>query len=450
MQLEQQQSQKQTLSPQQIQSTKILQMGIQELREYIDQESLENPLLEFPDQPGEDLSDAPLREQVEWRESDDPQNALYHRQDSEGSDPLAHVGRWEDDEQDLGRYILSQFLGTELEPQVLEGIRFLIEQLDDRGWLEEDTDALFARSGLPRQVMERALLELQAADPAGVGARDLAECLCLQIQRWAGDHRLSEVIVRGHLDALAKGRYRYLAQELGADEDSVRAACAFVQTLDPHPAMGFSARQSLPYIIPDVTVTSLPGHLELTLNPTAIPRLRLNQDYLQMLQTTQDEQVRSYLTDRSARAKELIRNIEQRGHTLLRCLQFMAGHQEAFFRSGPGHLAPLTMEQTAEALSLSTSTVSRAVRDKYFQCQWGVYPLSFLFSRSFGGSDASSEQAKVLLRRLVDGETRPLSDQKLSEALGQQGIAISRRTVAKYREELGIPSAAQRKGRQPR
>jgi len=198
------------LSPTLLQSMNILQMTTLELSAYLKDLALENPVLE--EQEG-GTSWEEFAHQVSW---------LADQPGPSGGEAVGEPGRIDQETGSLSFLLEEQLERLKLDQKILAVCRYLVGLLDDRGWLEEDTNALFARSGLPRQVMERALLELQAADPAGVGARDLAECLCLQIQRWAGDHRLSEVIVRGHLDALAKGRYRYLAQELGADEDSVR------------------------------------------------------------------------------------------------------------------------------------------------------------------------------------------------------------------------------------
>lgn len=443
MELELGQKQAQTLAPQMIQSASILQMGVQELREFVEQALLENPVLELAE---EEAPPAPAPTELTWLERSDRQNVTYHLQDREDAhrDPLANLGRFLDEDEELSRYVLSQFLGTDLEPQVMAGVRFLVEQLDENGWLTEDLDTLAERSGLPRPVMDRALIELQAAEPAGVGARDLPQCLRLQIDRWAGDHRLANAIVDGYLPQLARGGYRQIARALGAEEADVRNACDFVRTLNPRPATGFAAQGSLPYLIPDVEVACLADHFELSLNASPIPHLALSAYYLDLLDTTEDPDVRAYLAQRTEEARWVLEGVRRRGQTLLRCVQWLVERQEGFFRRGPGHLLPLSMEQAAQALGLHVSTVSRAVRDKYFQCPWGVYPLSYLFSRSLGPREVSAEAARALLRRLIQEEAAPRSDRELQEELARLGCSISRRTVAKYREELGIPPASAR------
>jgi len=446
MRFEQVPVQAHSLSPQLVLSAKLLQMGAQELRDYAAQEALENPVLELTEPPAGGPA-APAAQELSWLDSCDRQDIYYLRQDSEDGhrDLLAGQGQVLDEEAELDRYILSQFLGMDLGPQVGQAIRFLIRSLDEDGFLDEELDALTARSGLPRWAMDRALIELQAAEPAGVGARDLAECLCLQLQRRSGDHSLAAAIVKDHLEDLAKGRCRQIAKALGADLGQVRAACDLIRSLDPHPATGFASHQALPYLIPDVTVAPQGDHFELSLNTAAIPRLSLDPYYLRLLQETTDPEVRAYLSERAERAKAVVKGISRRHDTLLRCTRSMVERQISFFRQGPGHLVPLTMEQTAAELGLHVSTVSRAVKDKYFQCQWGVYPLNYLFSRSLSAPEVSTESAKVLLQALIAQEDTPLSDQKLCEEMARQGCPISRRTVAKYREALGIPGAAARK-----
>ncbi len=443
----QRQIQTQTLSPQMMQSMKILQMGIQELREYVEEAIQENPVLELPE-PGE-MSDQKedFVRKLEWLEANDRQNAYYHLQDAEGEqgDALANLGCFLDDEDDLSRYILSQFMGTELEPEVMSAVEFLVDRLDPNGFLDEDLDSLARTAGVSEAVMTRALTELQAADPAGVGARTLSECLRLQIERRAGDHRLAIAIVEGYLDELARRHYGLISRRLNVTERDVKTACDLIRSLNPRPGTGFATRENLVYITPDIEVLTFPDHFELSTNDAAMPRLKLSAYYGKLLRETDDAQVRSYLTEKANQAKWVVKSIDQRRSTLLQCAQWVVERQADFFRLGPGHLRPLTMGEAARALGVHESTISRTVKDKYLQCDRGVYPLSWFFSRSLGREDASPEAAKALLRQLVEEETRPLSDQKLCEEMTQKGCPISRRTVAKYREELGIPNAAGRK-----
>lgn len=443
----QRQTQTQTLTPQMVQSIKILQMDIQELREYVEEVFQENPMLELPEPQERPDAGEELRRRIEAMASSDWQNVYYHAQDAEGrqGDALSNVGCFLDEEKDLKRYILSQFMGTELEPDVMRGVEFLLDRLDPGGFLDEPLSDLAEGAGLPPRVMERALIELQAADPAGVGARDVQEALRLQLERRAGDHRLAAAILEGYLDQLAKNRYSAISRALDAPEGEVQKACELIRTLNPRPGSGFAARENLAYITPDVLVVETRDHFEISTNDAMLPRLRLSPYYEQLLRDTGDREVRAYLNEKANQAKWVLRSIEQRQSTLLRCAAWIVEQQEDFFRFGPGRLRAVIMSEAARDLGVHESTVSRAVKDKYLQCGRGIYPLSYFFSRSLGREGTSPMAAKVLLKELVEGETHPLSDQKLSQEMAARGYTLSRRTVAKYREELGIPPAAGRK-----
>lgn len=441
------QKQQQTLSPQMIQSMKVLQMGIQELREYVEEILQENPMLELQESEEKPLELPDAARELEWLRASDSQNLYYHAQDAEGAqgDALSNLGCFLDDENSLSRYILSQFLGICLEPEVMAGVEFLVARLDGCGYLEEDMEELIRASGLSPAVMSRALIELQAADPAGVGARDLSECLRLQLERRQGDHRLALQIVQDHLEALAHRRYGLISRALGAPEREVRTACELIRSLNPKPGSGFAAPENLAYITPDIVVTVYPDRFDVSANDSTLPQLRLSAYYGRLLRETGEQEVRNYLTERARQAKWVVGSIQQRRDTLLQCAQWIVERQASFFRLGCGHLVPLTMGDAARALGVHESTVSRTVRDKYLQCNWGIYPLSWFFSRALGGDAVSPEMAKALLRKLVEEERTSLSDQKLCEEMARRGCPISRRTVAKYRSELGIPSASGRK-----
>lgn len=284
-----------------------------------------------------------------------------------------------------------------------------------------------------------------------MGARDLAECLKLQLVRRTPVNELAVRIVERHLDALSKSRYGLIARELKASPEEVRAACDVIRSLNPRPGTGFAARENLTYINPDIIVVSFPDHFELLTNDYYFPTLNISGYYTRLMKESDDSQVKDYLTGKVRQAKWMVKAIEQRRSTLMACAECILEFQESFFRKGPGHLVPLSLADVAERIGVHESTVSRAVKEKYIQCSMGVYPLSYFFSRSLGpaaGDEAASpDAAKALLKKLIAGEDKkkPLSDQKLCELMSAQGCSLSRRTVAKYRDELHIPSTAGRK-----
>lgn len=446
------QKQTQTLSPQMMQSMEILQMGSQELLEYIEEAVQENPVLEREENYDRNDEFTDLRRKLEWLESTDPQNRYYHQQDSEDeNDPLRNFGAVEDGEENLYYYVLSQVRALDLAPEVAACAEFLVESLNQNGWLDEPLSALAEDLGQPLERMEQALGVVQSLEPAGVGARDLSECLRLQLVRRTPVNSLAVEIAKNHLDALSKSRYGLIARELKAGQEEVRQACDLIRSLNPRPGTGFAARENLTYINPDIIVVSFPDHFELLANDYYFPTLNISGYYTRLLKESDEAEVKDYLTGKVRQAKWMVRSIEQRRSTLMACASCILELQEPFFRKGPGHLTPMSLADVAGRIGVHESTVSRAVRDKYIQCSMGVYPLSYFFSRSLGsaagGDAASPDAAKALLKKLIGEEDkrRPLSDQKLCQLMGEQGCALSRRTVAKYRDELHIPSTTGRK-----
>lgn len=454
MELNLSQKQTQTLSPQMMQSMEILQMGSQELLEYIEEAVQENPVLEPEENYDKQDEFSVLRRKLEWLESTDPQNRYYHQQDTEEEDsPLKNYGTVEDEDENLYYYVLSQLRVLELEPQVMDAGVFLVESLNQNGWLDEPLEDLAADCGCSLAVMEQALAAVQSLEPAGVGARTLSECLKLQLVRRAPVDELAVRIVENYLDALSKSRYGLIARELKVTAEEVRASCDRIRALNPRPGTGFAARENLTYINPDIIVVSFPDHFELLSNDYYFPTLHISGYYTRLMKESDDGQVRDYLTDKMRQAKWMVKAIEQRRSTLMACAECILELQEAFFHKGPGHLVPLSLADVAGRIGVHESTVSRAVKDKYIQCSMGVYPLSYFFSRGLGASASAGEEAaspdaaKALLKKFIAGEDKkkPLSDQKLCELMAAQGCPLSRRTVAKYRDELHIPSTAGRK-----
>lgn len=445
------QKQIQTLSPQMIQALEILQMGSLELSAYLERLVEENPVLEQdapPQQPDDDRTQL-LRRKLEWLESTDVQNYWYHREDTqEDCDPLARSG-CDPMEESLTYFLRSQVRFDQLPAPVARVTEALMERLDSNGWLDEPVRDLAVQLAVPKQTVKEALDILQGLDPAGVGARDLSECLCLQLKR-RGERGLALTIAEHYLDAMSRDRYNLIAKQTGASRGEIAAACALIRSLNPRPATGFSARENLRYLNPDLIVVKFEDRFQLITNDSYLPSLRLSEYYSRLFHETDDPQVKEYLNGKLTQADQVVRSVAQRRSTLSSCARFLVDRQEAFFRYGPGHLRPLTLADAARELGLHESTVSRAVRDKYLQCTYGVYPLGYFFTRSVGGSDgeaATADRAHALLRALIDGEDKqkPLSDQTLVQLLAEQGLTLSRRTVAKYRSELGIPSTAGRR-----
>ena len=369
MELSMSMKQTQTLSPQMMQSMEILQMGSQELLEYIQDQVQENPVLEMEEKYGKGDDTAVLQRKLEWLESTDAQNRYYHQQDTEDDekDPISNYGTVDEREENLYLYVLSQLEVMDLEPELLPVGRFLVESLNQNGWLDESVEDLAEELGKPVEEVEKALAAVQSLEPAGVGARNLSECLVLQLQRRHEDSELAIRIARDYLDPLSKSRYGLIAKSLGVCQEEVRTACDLIRTLNPRPGGGFAARENLVYINPDLFVVNFPDHFELLTNDYFFPDLNISGYYCRMLKSTEDNEVKDYLMGKVRQAKWVVHSIEQRRSTLLRCAECILELQEEFFRRGPGHLKPMCLADIAQKVGVHESTVSRTVRDKYLQ-----------------------------------------------------------------------------------
>ena len=440
--------QEQKLSPQMLQYMKILQMNTQELQAYLNELYEENPAMELEERPSAEPFRL-VREKLNWLDREDPQNRSYSRDRAEETDYLTNYPD-EDRTERLETYLISQ-LG-ELPRPLYEAVELIVYSLSPSGWLDTSLEILAQETGIGLELLEQALEIVQSLEPKGVGARNLEECLLIQLKASGQDTPLACKIVRHYLNALSKSRYALIARATRKSVDAVHDACRVIRGLNPKPGSGFCTGESTTYIVPDIVVAKFEDHFELVINDRYLPKVTVNSYYASLLKSTEDGEVKEYLMEKVHQVQWVLRSMEQRRNTLLCCAQAILAIQEDFFRNGEGHLVPMTLGDVAGRLNIHESTVSRAIRGKYIQCSSGIYLLSSFFSRGLGG-DRQQEQknspdyAKSLLRRLVAEERpeKPKSDQQLSQEMEREGCCISRRTVAKYRTELGIPSSAGRR-----
>lgn len=455
--LKQNLKQTQTLSPQMLQAVNLLQMGAMELREYLQEELQENPVLEAEEQippmlfPQGGPVETDHLQMLEWLHASDRQNVCYNREDTRDLiDRMSGASKTDFEDESLYDHLHGQIRFEALSANMVSAVECVLQSLDYYGRLDEPQEDLAVRSGTSVSIIRKAIRLVQSLEPAGVAAKNLSECLCLQLIR-LGETGLPLVIARKHLEDMGRNHYNQIARITGAGRNEIQTACDLIRSLDPRPGSAFVPRESPGYIIPDMAVIPMDDRLEVIFNDSCIPSLRVSSYYRRLMGSIDDAQVRDYLSVKVRQAKWMVQNVEHRRTTLLACACYIADWQKEFFRHGPGYLRPLSMADTAEGLGIHESTVSRAVHDKYLQCAHGVFPLKHFFSRSLRvtrpETNISVEQARSALRTLIDGEDkmRPMSDQKLCEQLEKKNIQLSRRTVAKYRSELGIPSAAGRK-----
>jgi RNA polymerase sigma-54 factor len=336
--------------------------------------------------------------------------------------------------------------------QELPLVELIAGSLDEDGYLRTSPEELASSAGVPEAAVERVMEKIRGFEPAGIGARDLADCLLLQLTRRGEGNGLAARILRHHLQQLARHRYEEIARELRVPLSDVSAAARLISTLEPNPGRPFAESEEQG-VIPDLIVVPKQdgeggeggedGFL-VRLNEEELPRLKINKEYKELLAGRgQNEELLLYLREKIRGARFFMRSLEQRQQTLLAIGNQIVSRQEEFFRQGAGSLKPLIMAQIADAVGVHVTTVSRAVSGKYMETPQGLFEMKYFFTPGFQNSDGSAvsnETVKAAIRGMVDGESRhsPLSDQEIVEALAERGLKVARRTIAKYREQLGI------------
>ncbi|WP_133678995.1 RNA polymerase factor sigma-54 [Paludibacterium purpuratum] len=460
-------SQQLTLTPQLQQSIKLLQLSTVELQAEVERYLLENPLLERADEPpqsDQQPAETPaVAEPSSGQEDSAPAEPGMEALQDWGSGGSGGSGGYDDDydpfhnvpcHQTLRELLLSQLGEIALARRDHAVVQLLIEELDDDGYLTTSLAELAAT--LPTELdideteLSAGLHLLQQFDPPGVGARSLSESLALQLDCLPTDAPglpLARQIVLGHLDLLGARDYTRLRKLLGANDEALRLAQALIATLNPRPAMGFDARDTH-YVTPDVTVRKRKGRWVAELNAGAVPHLRVNQIYAQML--SENRQQAGEMSGRLQEARWLVKNIQQRFDTILKVSEAIVDKQQAFFEQGEVAMRPMILRDIAEELGLHESTVSRVTTQKYLLCPRGLFELKYFFGSALetdSGEECSATAIKAHIRKLIEDESpaKPLSDSAIAEQLSSQGIQVARRTVAKYREAMQIAPVNQRK-----
>ncbi|MBE6919458.1 MAG: RNA polymerase factor sigma-54 [Ruminococcaceae bacterium] len=430
--------QEQHLTPQLLQSMEVLQMNSQELLEYINRAADENPMLEREEASVLRAEYEQLSRRISWLDSRAPAVGGGDAPEKGGTD-------WETES--LSAFLCDQLERMGLEKPLLALCEYLARLVDEDGYLQqEDLDSL-AELEIPAELVAQALAVVQSLEPAGVAARSLAECLLLQLQRQGEKNETVLAVVRDHLPQLSRRHYGAIARALGVSEKEVRAAEERIAALEPHPGRGFQTAEETVYVRPDLFVAELDGTYQVVLNEYYLPRLTVSAYYSKLLEQPQDAETTVYLREKLRHAQWLLYSLSQRGVTLRRCAETALRVQSAFFRGESAELAPMSMKELAQELKVHPSTVSRCLREKYLQCRQGTYPLRWFFPLPSGGVSRQAVQQRLVQLVRQEDSARPLSDEKLCRLLQQQGVEISRRTVAKYRSELGVPSASGRKRR---
>ncbi|EPE5961794.1 RNA polymerase factor sigma-54 [Escherichia coli] len=465
-------SQQLAMTPQLQQAILLLQLSTLELQQELQQALESNPLLEQIDtheeidtretQDSETLDTADALEQKEMPE-ELPLDASWDTIYTAGT-PSGTSGDYIDDElpvyqgettQTLQDYLMWQVELTPFSDTDRAIATSIVDAVDDTGYLTVPLEDILESMGdeeIDIDEVEAVLKRIQRFDPVGVAAKDLRDCLLIQLSQfdkttpWLEEARL---IISDHLDLLANHDFRTLMRVTRLKEDVLKEAVNLIQSLDPRPGQSIQTGEP-EYVIPDVLVRKHNGHWTVELNSDSIPRLQINQHYASMCNNARNDGDSQFIRSNLQDAKWLIKSLESRNDTLLRVSRCIVEQQQAFFEQGEEYMKPMVLADIAQAVEMHESTISRVTTQKYLHSPRGIFELKYFFSshvNTEGGGEASSTAIRALVKKLIAAENpaKPLSDSKLTSLLSEQGIMVARRTVAKYRESLSIPPSNQRK-----
>ncbi|HAW3277012.1 TPA: RNA polymerase factor sigma-54 [Escherichia coli] len=465
-------SQQLAMTPQLQQAIRLLQLSTLELQQELQQALESNPLLEQIDtheeidtretQDSETLDTADALEQKEMPE-ELPLDASWDTIYTAGT-PSGTSGDYIDDElpvyqgetpQTLQDYLMWQVELTPFSDTDRAIATSIVDAVDDTGYLTVPLEDILESMGdeeIDIDEVEAVLKRIQRFDPVGVAAKDLRDCLLIQLSQfdkttpWLEEARL---IISDHLDLLANHDFRTLMRVTRLKEDVLKEAVNLIQSLDPRPGQSIQTGEP-EYVIPDVLVRKHNGHWTVELNSDSIPRLQINQHYASMCNNARNDGDSQFIRSNLQDAKWLIKSLESRNDTLLRVSRCIVEQQQAFFEQGEEYMKPMVLADIAQAVEMHESTISRVTTQKYLHSPRGIFELKYFFSshvNTDGGGEASSTAIRALVKKLIAAENpaKPLSDSKLTSLLSEQGIMVARRTVAKYRESLSIPPSNQRK-----
>lgn len=435
--------QSQTLSPAMQTSLHILQLNNLQLRNYVCDLMLRNPVVEM-ECPKIEFESSPFDRRK-------PTSAARSGNDHEDDSHELPVPDTTGELSGLHDLRL-QSAALNLPMQDSRIMDYLIQSLDSNGFLTEPCSDIAKQLHVSEQAVQHCIALLQRMEPAGIGAANIKECLCLQLARAFPDDRIAPLIVNSYLEQMAKRQYAAIAKALSVSKADVMQSCDAIRSLNPKPLNGLSGDVVTHYIIPDFYIFCENNQLSCTINDYFLPKISIDPTYQKLLEHNDlSAEDKEYLQRNYREANDITSFITYRKSTLQRVVEYMMQVQKDFFLYGPGHQIPMSNKDLAQALSVHESTISRAVTGKFFECKWGVFPLKSLFSRGLTADDTNKQDistARIMqkLQQIISSEPDGMaySDQQLAELLSADGIQVARRTVAKYRQKLGIPSASRR------
>ncbi|MGG7214836.1 RNA polymerase factor sigma-54 [Clostridium nigeriense] len=434
-------------------SIKLLQMSTYDLRDYIENEFLENPILEGnfdfvqEDKKYDDKID--YKEMIKYLEFDNYGSQSYGEYNKEDDvSPFNFIS----EKESLTEYLKEQLIESEEDEYKKAIVSYMIENIDSRGYLDMSLEDICKELNISIELAQDSLEILQDLDPDGIGARDLKECLKIQlIKKGLLDDNL-EIIIDEYLDLIADNKFNVIAKKLKITPREAQDLGDIIKNLEPKPSRGFYTGDEVKFIIPDAAIRKIDGQYFVVMNDGVIPKLSISNIYKEVLNNKEDKNTENYVKEKLNSAMFLIKSIEQRKSTLLRILEKIVEKQEKYFDKGQKYLRPMTLKEMAEMLGIHESTVSRAIKDKYILTSFGTVKIKDLFATGLSVNKSDGEEVAVVniknnIKDIIDREDKqkPLSDQAICDYLNEKKLNISRRTVAKYREELGIKSSSKRK-----
>jgi len=439
-------------------SVKLLQMSAYELGQYVNKEMQENPVLEEKDSQNpksnnnetNDFKEAKdFKEIIKYLEKDDYKvKNSSAKAENEDISPFYYIAQ----EKSLKDYLVEQIGVLTEKPEILNICKYMVENLDAKGYLSVKLADICMELAISDEKAEKALKILQSLEPQGIGARDLKECLKIQLYYLGNNDENIYKIIDDYLELLAENKYNVIAKELKITIAHVQKYVDIIKTLEPKPSRGFYTGETVKYIVPDAYINKINDQYFISMNEDMLPKLNINSLYKEIINNGKDVEAVEYVKEKINSAMFLIKSIEQRKNTVYRVLEEILAVQKEYFDYGAEYLKPMTLKKIANNLEMHESTISRAIREKYVSVNSGkVIKIKDLFTNGIasvaGGEDVSTINIKSAIKEMVDNEDqkKPLSDQIICNRLNIQGMNISRRTVAKYREELGIKSSSKRK-----
>lgn len=476
------QTQKLAMTPELIQAIQILQFNTQELDNFVQEQMLVNPVLELSGsssanseggtaKTGQDSES--LSHEAREKKEEDSNRAKEEEFVKDWKEQIRDTGKYDDISYRQGSYqsndkdysfeqfvtfdvtlpehLLFQLQFVKDKKQCKDVCRYIIESLDENGYMTLSVEEIEKNTGASFYLVKKAIAIVQEFEPSGVGAKDLRECLLIQLRNKDKLTQVIESVILNYLEELADNKLGHIAKELGILPSEVQEIGEVIRSLEPKPGRQFANQMDTKYIVPDVVVERNDEEYVVVVNERSTPCLMIGSYYKSLLeQSEHDENLSKYLSDRVNSAIWLIKSIEQRKHTIYNVVNAVVKYQKDFFQKGEKHLKTLTLKQIADEVGIHESTVSRSINGKYMQSPRGMFEIKYFFTSGVSGEEGegiSSNSIKSFIKEIIDNEDTksPYSDQHIVEILNQKSISISRRTVAKYRDEMKIPSSSKRK-----